>query len=395
MPIEEKIESLIQWMKKYPKAQVGGRTTNEVLREYAQTEEEYERLVAEFETMKNYYEYIRSRKSKNKLPRELLIKCKEGNVRGVFGYPTKTEELARKNGTSEKNMDYIICKYGSIEHFVTAYRTNELDREDLNLASSILKSVVDIDFGTDSRNYDRLYEAIMQILPRRHWVDLYSSENLKAAIQTLKPQQIQVLEKRYGLTTEEKGKTLGEIGEELNISMERVRQVEAKALRMLIHPARRRNFCYYSEGMEEEYGISESEKEGLRILIDNLYANHLLVRNPVNSVPTNNPEIAQGIELVRNFHRAILERSVQKKEPVREEAKRIEIPANPPTISERKEEGIVAVEKNDRTAELEEARRKRAELQAQVKGLEGKLAEAKTLMQVYEELLGEKEGEQK
>lgn len=139
-----------------------GRVPNEVLKEYAQSGEEYDRLVAEFETMKKYYEYIRVRKSKNKLPRELYAKCKEGNLRGVFGYPTQTEELARKNGISEKNVDYIFCTYGSMENFISAYRKNELGKEDAEFASSFLKGVFDIDFGPHSQNYDMLYEAILR-----------------------------------------------------------------------------------------------------------------------------------------------------------------------------------------------------------------------------------------
>ena len=53
------------------------------------------------------------------------------------------------------------------------------------------------------------------------------------ALVTLEPRQERVLRLRFDF-----GYTLEEVGRQLSVSRERVRQIEAKALRMLRHPKR-------------------------------------------------------------------------------------------------------------------------------------------------------------
>jgi len=71
--------------------------------------------------------------------------------------------------------------------------------------------------------------------------DLVASENLKKVIsrvlKTLTPREEVVLKLRFGLMDGQQ-KTLDEVGSMFNITRERVRQIEAKALRKLRHPAR-------------------------------------------------------------------------------------------------------------------------------------------------------------
>lgn len=65
------------------------------------------------------------------------------------------------------------------------------------------------------------------------------SEQISQALNTLSARQRKVLELRFGLRNGEE-KTLEEVGELLGFTRERIRQIEARALRILRHPSRRR-----------------------------------------------------------------------------------------------------------------------------------------------------------
>jgi RNA polymerase primary sigma factor len=62
-------------------------------------------------------------------------------------------------------------------------------------------------------------------------------EQLTEVLNTLTPREAKVLRLRYGLD-DGKARTLEEVGKEFNVTRERIRQIEAKALRKLKHPSR-------------------------------------------------------------------------------------------------------------------------------------------------------------
>ena len=62
-------------------------------------------------------------------------------------------------------------------------------------------------------------------------------EQLAGVLKTLTPREERVLRLRYGLT-DGRMHTLEDVGEEFNVTRERIRQIEAKALRKLRHPSR-------------------------------------------------------------------------------------------------------------------------------------------------------------
>ena len=64
-------------------------------------------------------------------------------------------------------------------------------------------------------------------------------ERLQEVLTTLTDRERQVLDYRFGLT-DGYSLTLEEVGKQFNVTRERIRQIEAKALRKLRHPTRMR-----------------------------------------------------------------------------------------------------------------------------------------------------------
>ncbi len=62
-------------------------------------------------------------------------------------------------------------------------------------------------------------------------------EQLSEVLKTLTPREEKVLRLRFGLE-DGRSRTLEEVGKEFNVTRERIRQIEAKALRKLRHPSR-------------------------------------------------------------------------------------------------------------------------------------------------------------
>ena len=69
-------------------------------------------------------------------------------------------------------------------------------------------------------------------------------EQLEEVMQTLTPREAKVLKLRFGLE-DGKARTLEEVGKEFKVTRERIRQIEAKALRKLRHPSRSKKLKDY------------------------------------------------------------------------------------------------------------------------------------------------------
>ncbi|NLT57927.1 MAG: sigma-70 family RNA polymerase sigma factor, partial [Clostridiales bacterium] len=71
-------------------------------------------------------------------------------------------------------------------------------------------------------------------------------EQLISVLGTLTPREERVLKLRFGLE-DGRARTLEEVGKEFNVTRERIRQIEAKALRKLRHPSRSKRLKDFME----------------------------------------------------------------------------------------------------------------------------------------------------
>ena len=149
--LEEKIQELIEWNKQYPFAQVTNLSGN-MLRRYTNSDEQYQELLKKYERMQGHYAYIRTRRSQGKLSEKHEEMCKEGNIRGVFGYPSTTIDLSRKYGLNLEKIDYILSKYGNMKNLVTAFVNGKLDDEDKRLLGENFNTFIDISKQGDIRH---------------------------------------------------------------------------------------------------------------------------------------------------------------------------------------------------------------------------------------------------
>jgi len=82
--------------------------------------------------------------------------------------------------------------------------------------------------------------------PREAFVNQDLREITKEVLSTLTPRQEQIVRLRFGIE-EKSDHTLEEIGEEYKLTRERIRQIEAKALRTLRHPSRSKKLKTFIE----------------------------------------------------------------------------------------------------------------------------------------------------
>jgi RNA polymerase primary sigma factor len=75
------------------------------------------------------------------------------------------------------------------------------------------------------------------INPSEAVVNMNLSETTTRVLSTLTPREEKVLRMRFGIG-EKSDHTLEEVGRDFSVTRERIRQIEAKALRKLRHPSR-------------------------------------------------------------------------------------------------------------------------------------------------------------
>jgi RNA polymerase primary sigma factor len=85
------------------------------------------------------------------------------------------------------------------------------------------------------------------ISPAEAVININLKEQTDSVLKTLTPREEQVIKMRFGLGDGSEH-TLEEVGQRFSVTRERIRQIEAKALRKLRHPSRSRMLRAFLEG---------------------------------------------------------------------------------------------------------------------------------------------------
>ena len=80
--------------------------------------------------------------------------------------------------------------------------------------------------------------------PLEYTIQEMYKEEMDAVLKTLTPKEERIIRLRYGFV-DGKTHTLEEVGKEFNVTRERIRQIEAKAIRRLRHPTRKSRLNQY------------------------------------------------------------------------------------------------------------------------------------------------------
>lgn len=223
----KKIEALIQWCSKHPELDISNyRRSKDVMSREINSNEEYRTLDDEFVQMKKIYEYLLVRYRHGTISDELFRRCKEANVKGIFGYPSSVEEVARKYRISLERANWIIVRYGSLENFVNFYKQRKNEIKD-DVIKESLRTLFDLDFNPNP-NFDILLSDIL----KKHGiakVGMYQSSQLLENIRSLKSKRRDAVLLVYGLG-DKPPMNYKEASKEINLSLEGVRQLIKKAL---------------------------------------------------------------------------------------------------------------------------------------------------------------------
>lgn len=147
----------------------------------------------------------------------------------LYGVEPTPDEIAVKAGMSSEKVHEMLLY---IDNFII------YDEPIDNKGGTILNQLAD----DESNNIEE------------YIVERNLRERLDDVLKTLTPREEGVVRMRFGLD-DGRPKTMEEVGMEFNITRERVRQIEAKALRKLRHPYRSRCLKDYLDDEPRFYGI--------------------------------------------------------------------------------------------------------------------------------------------
>ena len=118
----------------------------------------------------------------------------------------------------------------------------ELPVEKVHMVLKIAKEPISLESPVGEEDDSQLSDFIEDkdaVDPQVAVLEANLAENTRRVLSTLAPREAQVLKMRFGIG-EKINHTLEEVGQDFDVTRERIRQIEAKALRKLRHPSRSR-----------------------------------------------------------------------------------------------------------------------------------------------------------
>ena len=99
----------------------------------------------------------------------------------------------------------------------------------------------------DDSNLGDFIEDTTVVSPAHSAASAMLRDEVSDVLRTLTPREAKVIRLRFGLTEDGAQRTLEEVGAFFNVTRERIRQIEAKALRKLRHPTRSRRLKAFTD----------------------------------------------------------------------------------------------------------------------------------------------------
>ena len=321
--IEEKIQELIDWNEEYPFAKVASlNDVNQELSRYTSSKEQYKELLKKYEKMQEHYTYIRTRKSRGKLSKKHEKMCKEGNVRGVFGYPSATIELSRKYGLKLEKIDYILSKYGSMQNFGIAFMNNKLDNEDMSLLGENLNTFIDISKQGDIRhiNFIKYFanhvknSSIME--ESNSEIKFFDSTKIPELISILTPRSSGIINMSFGFR-DGKEHLRREVAQEFKVTVQAISLSLRESVLRLIRYEKANSTVFQGGEISQskiQGELTLKQKEKINSILGRIYNSNLifipdegLVQEPSDITPEELASMAVQVRKIRE--------EAQKEEP--------------------------------------------------------------------------------
>jgi len=144
---------------------------------------------------------------------------------------------------------YLVQEYGREPTPEEIAEKMEFSLEKVRKVLKIAKEPISLETPIGEEEDSHLGDFIEDkkvMSPSEAVVNLSLSEQTRKVLATLTPREEKVLRKRFGIG-EKADHTLEEVGKVFDVTRERIRQIEAKALRKLRHPSRSRKLKAFVE----------------------------------------------------------------------------------------------------------------------------------------------------